>query len=258
MPVRGARFDRPLWLTRAAMSTGAPKVHVLDADPDLLEGLDPDEAALARRHAVAAVRRLDAGRWDAEAEFGAHRGMLGLLVLDGLLTREVTLGAEASVELLGAGDLLRPWDHDGGYGIPSVDAFFTVLEPVSLAILDEPFVAAVARWPSVTAAIVGRSGRRARWLAVRIGISQLHRVDARLLFLFWHLAERWGRATPEGIVLPLALTHERLGQLIGAQRQTVTTALGTLERRGLVIRRGGGSWLLHGETPEALGRLLQV
>ena len=28
-----------------------------------------------------------------------------------------------------------------------------------------------------------------------------------LLFLFWHLADRWGRVTKEGIVIPLKLTR---------------------------------------------------
>ena len=75
-------------------------------------------------------------------------------------------------------------------------------------------------------------------------ISQLHRVDRRLLALFWHLAERWGRMTADGVVLPMTLSHRMLGQLIGARRPTVPTALGELARRGDIRRCDDGTWLL--------------
>ena len=56
-------------------------------------------------------------------------------------------------------------------------------------------------------------------------ISQLVRVDRRLLALFWHLAERWGRVTGDGVLVPLTLSHRMLSQLVGARRPTVSTAL---------------------------------
>jgi len=49
--------------------------------------------------------------------------------------------------------------------------------------------------------------------------------------------------TPGGTVLPLALTHETLGALVGARRPTVTLALGDLSERGAVLRQGR-AWLL--------------
>jgi hypothetical protein len=60
------------------------------------------------------------------------------------------------------------------------------------------------------------------------------------------LAERWGRVTPDGVLLPLTLSHRMLGQLIGARRPTVSTALGALTRAGEVSRRMDGGWLLCG------------
>lgn len=238
------------------MPAGSQTVRVLEADPELAEGLDPESRATATRDAVARVQALRPGRWEAEAQYGRHIGFLGLLVLDGLLTREVSLGSQISVELLGPGDLLRPWDHDGGYDIPAVEVVFEVVEPTRLAVLDDRFEALIGRWPSIAAAIVGRLGRRSRWLAVRVAISQLHRVDTRLLFLLWHLAERWGRVAPEGIVVSLPLTHDRLGALVGARRPSVSTALAQLSERGLLSRRPDGDWVLTGDAPDALGRAL--
>lgn len=47
----------------------------------------------------------------------------------------------------------------------------------------------------------------------------------------WQLGDRFGHVTPEGIVLRLALTHELPGELVAAQRPSVTTALRSLEAR---------------------------
>jgi CRP-like cAMP-binding protein len=85
-----------------------------------------------------------------------------------------------------------------------------------------------------------------------MALSHLNRVDVRLLAFFWHLADRWGRVGPEGVIVPLRLTHRTLAQLVGAQRPSVTTALGALAGEGRVTRRDDGTWLLHGEPPADL------
>jgi hypothetical protein len=88
--------------------------------------------------------------------------------------------------------------------------------------------------------------KRSQRLAVTQAISQLNRVDQRLLTLFWHLAERWGRMTSDGVLIPLTISHRMLSQLIGARRPTVSTALGELTRAGEVRRLDNGTWLLTG------------
>ena len=78
---------------------------------------------------------------------------------------------------------------------------------------------------------------RLRRQALHRAVSQLPRVDERLLAMLWLLAERWGRVGPDGVVVELALTHELLGRLIGARRPTVTMAVGQLIEAGHVRRR---------------------
>jgi Crp-like helix-turn-helix domain len=89
-------------------------------------------------------------------------------------------------------------------------------------------------------------------------ISQLNRVEDRLITLFWHLAERWGRVAANGVALPLALPHRVLGELVGARRPTVSTALAELSRRGEVMRRHDGTWLLTGDAPAPIGNPVEV
>ena len=84
-------------------------------------------------------------------------------------------------------------------------------------------------------------------------ICQLPRVDQRVLALMWLLAESWGRVTPSGTTLPLSLTHDALGALIGARRPTVTLAMRELTERGAVIRQDQGYLLLEA-PPHSSGR----
>ena len=103
-----------------------------------------------------------------------------------------------------------------------------VLSRSRIALLDRRFAAQLAHFPEVNAAVFDRINERAMRLAVTQAISQLNRVDRGLLALFWHLAERWGRMTKDGVALPVTLSRRMLGQLIGARRPTVSTALGEL------------------------------
>jgi hypothetical protein len=85
--------------------------------------------------------------------------------------------------------------------------------------------------------------QQAERLTTQLVVCQLPRVDQRLLALMWLLAESWGRVTPAGTTLPLKLTHDALGALIGARRPTVTLALRDLSERGAIVRQDQG-WLL--------------
>ena len=75
-------------------------------------------------------------------------------------------------------------------------------------------------------------------------IAHLPRAEHRVLLGLWHLAGRWGHVTPEGTLLPLALSHDLLGQLTAARRSTVTLAANALESEGCIRRMDDGAWLL--------------
>jgi CRP/FNR family transcriptional regulator, cyclic AMP receptor protein len=222
---------------------------LLDLDPDLGQFLDAEARDAARRELLVPVRRLAAGPWDTTSLTVADPRHVGLLVLDGVLAREVLAADIVSTELLGAGEVLRPWEISPDPALLRVDVRWNVLSEARLAVLDRRMAQHLSDYPEITSQIVERLSRRSQRLAVAQAISQLNRVDQRLLTLFWHLAERWGRMTPDGIAVPLTLSHRLLGQLVGARRPTVSTALGELAAQGQVLRRTDGSWLLPGTPP---------
>jgi CRP/FNR family transcriptional regulator, cyclic AMP receptor protein len=220
---------------------------LLELDPDLGQLLPKDRLAAAQRELRVAVRTLDAGPWDVDRLSGASPEHLGLLIVDGVIAREVLVSDTISTELLGPGDVIRPWRIQAGSGLLQHEVRWNVLTRSRFALLDRRVGVELGRYPEVGAAIVDRVNERALRLGLTQAISQLNRVDRRLLALFWHLAERWGRMTSGGVALPMTLSHRMLGQLVGARRPTVSTALGELVKQGELARRDDGTWLLTGE-----------
>jgi CRP-like cAMP-binding protein len=220
---------------------------LLELDPDLGQLLSDERRAQAERELRVHVTALDVGEWDTKRLTDADPTHLGLLVLDGVLAREVLLGETVSTELLGPGDIVRPWLIHGEPELLHVVVRWNALSPVRLALLDRRIAALLGHYPEIGAVIADRLAERSFRLAVTQAISQLNRVDRRLLVLFWHLAERWGKVAPDGIAIPLVLSHRLIGELVGARRPTVSTAAGELARDGQLIRREDGTWLLTGD-----------
>jgi CRP/FNR family transcriptional regulator, cyclic AMP receptor protein len=219
---------------------------LLELDPDLGLLLAAERLQGAQRDLRVAVHTVDAGPWDVARLSGASPDHVGMLVLAGVLAREVLVSDTVSTELLGPGDVVRPWRVNDGSSLLQYQVRWSVLSRSRFALLDRRFGVELSRYPEVMVAVLDRVNERAQRLAVTQAISQLNRVDRRLLALFWHLAERWGRMTGEGVALPMTLSHRMLGQLVGARRPTVSTALGELAREGELKRRNDGTWLLTG------------
>lgn len=232
--------------------TGLARVSVLDAEPALAEGLDPRNVPAAARLAVAATWALSRGRWQSEPWMFDRRGNLGLLVLDGMIARQLLIGEMEAVELVGPGDVLRPWAEVDREMSQQVRESWIVTRRARLALLDRAFAVSVGPWPEIAANIADRVAMRMGWMALFSAIQGIRRVDERLLAVLWSYADRWGRVTPGGVVLELDLTHRLLAGVIGARRPSVTTALKALEASGAITRRRDHTWLLHGERPPIL------
>jgi CRP/FNR family cyclic AMP-dependent transcriptional regulator len=224
-------------------------IALLDADPDLADAIDEAELMRARTALVAPSMDVEAGPWEPEP---LADGGIGLLVIEGALLREVTAGDVGAMELLGPGDVLVPQPDEAVADFVEAAVQWFALLPAQFAVLDAEVVQRLSQWPGVLATVIRRMAERSARQAVVQAICHNPRVDVRLRELFWHLAERWGRVTAGGVVLPLRLTHEALARLVGAQRPTVSTALKGLHDTGEVTRRGDGAWVLLPENSDRL------
>jgi CRP/FNR family cyclic AMP-dependent transcriptional regulator len=228
-------------------------VRVLERDPELGLRVPAEHIAQAQATLVAPVRWFERGVWEAPDDYGP--GHLGFLILEGLLARDVILAGTKCTELLGPGDVVQPAATVREDSLVRYHVLWEVLEPVKVAVLDEHLSRLLAEWPQVMRVLLERALRRSLRFSVHAALLQLSPVETRLLYLFWFLAERWGRVTSSGVVLRLRLSHQVLGQLVGCRRASVTTALQRIEESGLIARRNDRTWLLCGSPPNELTQM---
>jgi CRP-like cAMP-binding protein len=164
----------------------------------------------------------------------------------------VRLAGRGSSELLGAGDVVRPWQDDGSLASMPAETAWRALQPTRVAVLDDEFLRMVQRHPSVVTELLARVVQRCHALAARLAIAQMPHLDCRLIALFWHLADRWGRVEPGRVTLHLPLSHAVLADLVCAQRPSVSVALKHLIADERLGRTAAGGWALYGPPSAAL------
>jgi CRP/FNR family cyclic AMP-dependent transcriptional regulator len=224
-------------------------VSVLDLDAGLAAIIPPEQLQAARQATAATLIRAPAGPWAAAQNADRAKDGYGLLMIEGLLIRRVGVEGRYGAELLGPGDLLRPWQRDADDGgTLSLQWTWRVAAPARLAVLDPRWTHRAAAYPQLGAELAGRALARSLRLVVGMAVAQQPRLDVRLWMLFWELADRWGKVRADGVYVELPLTHEILSHLAGARRPSVSAALTRLASDGR-LRREGQRWILSGEPP---------
>jgi CRP/FNR family transcriptional regulator, cyclic AMP receptor protein len=232
---------------------GSPRIcHVLIEDSDLAEAIPIERRDEAIEACTAPVLTVSSGPWHNDSPMPPDG--IGLLVIEGLVLRRLSIDGRFAVEMLGECDLLRPSQPDDQQTLP-LKSGWSVLEPMRVAVLDGQFTRKLGEYPELAGRLFERAIRRSRRLVVNIAIIHQARVDDRLHLLFWHFAGRWGRVRGDGVLLPFRLTHSVLADLVAARRPTVTSALSDLNKRGIVRPMDEG-WLLTGEPPSEIESLL--
>jgi CRP/FNR family cyclic AMP-dependent transcriptional regulator len=220
-------------------------ICLLQADAGLRRAIPAADQRLAERVLTAPRCTLTPGMDVAGQLATGGQEPFGALLVDGFVARESTVAGDVSAELLGPGDIVRPWRVSES-AVPCTTRWAVPAGAVA-AVLDGRFLMAARRWPELAAVVRERLADQLDAAATRAAIIGLRRVDQRLLAMFWLLADRWGRVHPEGVVVDLPVTHQFLGRLVAARRSTVTLAMKELADEGLLNRSGRGRWTLaHG------------
>ena len=235
---RGAQRGPLRWPRHPRLAGDAPEsialyTYLLDADGEIAEEFDLRARIAARQLATARVLQVGVGSCDLSPWFDAAGEGLGLLILDGLVALEIRVGGRTAAELVGPGDLLQPLGPATDHLVMRTCGW-RVLRPTRLAVLDGDFAERVRAFPQITRILARRACRRPLELDVLRAITSQPRLDVRLVLLLWHLAARWGRVEPSGVRLSLPLTHRLLGQLVAAERPSISHALKRLAQAGLV------------------------
>lgn len=225
---------------------GAKKTFpLLELDPALGTGLEGDARQKATTQLRAPLLVLERGEWDPPRLLEESRP-LGLLVISGLIVRHVEVAGARCAELLGAGDLIRPWQEDAA---SFVSTRWQVLTRIQAALLTAGLSSRLCSYPPLVENLLERAIQRSRSLVVHSAIDNVVRLKDRLRLLFWHLAERWGKVERDGVIVPLPLTHQMLAELVGARRPSVSLALRELAEAGTLTKLAGRGWRLTGSPP---------
>lgn len=232
----------------------ASSIRLADLDQDLLWPLTEAEQEETKRVSLPVV---------AVSERTPDLGMLlrsanafGAIVLEGMLQHHMRISEQPGLRLLGPGDIAAAGAAPSPMVLAGSD--WRATARTRIVLLGEEFLVAVKRWPGLVASLQVRMAEQIERLSTQLAICQQPRVEDRVLAMLWLLAETWGRVTPTGTTLPLSLTHEALGALVGARRPTVTLALGGLAERGAVVHQDRG-WLLLLEPPaQAVGEIPDI
>jgi hypothetical protein len=227
--------------------TASRSVCLHDVDPDVARAIPEKDRPLGRRALTMPEMVVEAG---AQVTCDVS-DVLGLLVVEGTLWREVRVARGAAPQLLARGSVLLCEPPPGELLAPTEST--VALAATRLAVLDRRFMLAATRWPGVLSVFHERLAEQQRDLAIQIAIAHLPRVDERVNLLLWHLAERWGKMRGDGVHLPLKLTHASLGRFVGARRPTVSLAVAQLRDRGVLDRADDGTWILLGDPPSSNG-----
>jgi CRP-like cAMP-binding protein len=233
----------------ARFTPDARTICLLDVDAAFGQDMPEEDLPQARRALVMPTAQVPGGHFDLAGVAARHGARALLLVLSGTLARDVRVLDRTTTQLFGPGDVLAAETTDGE--CLSCQVTFHAEQPARVALLGERFHAAARVWPSLSAIIQQRLALQSRRLAIQAAILALPRVESRVLAILWHLAETFGSVRPDGVLVPLPLTHERLGRLVGAQRPTVTLALRRLGEAGDALRVAEG-WMLRAGSADQL------
>ena len=217
-------------------------IRLLDAEPSLARGIERRELDAAREKLIAEVRKVDPGEWEDARKKPASPLFLGYLILEGAFTREILVSSRPSIELLGPGDLIRPWVVPRALDVMHVTDQWSLLSTGHVAVIGEDFHQQAQAYPSILTVLMDRVVARARWLGFQVALSQLTRIDHRLLLTFRYVAERWGVEQQQGVRIPIRLSHRSIAALIGARRPKVSAEITNLTEQGLIEQAQDGSW----------------
>jgi hypothetical protein len=218
-------------------------IALIDVDPQLGAELDSDVREAARRSLIAVTSEVPSGAWEEPPAGYGPGNAYGVLVVAGFMLRTVTIGERTTAQLFGPGDIMQSWPGEDLPSPVTVEVTWAALSPAVLARLDDRLISIAARWPSVLRRLAWRVSSVAGRVSLQVAIARVPRLEERLLLLFWGLAERWGAMTPNGMLLPIGLTHESIAAMTAASRPPVSGALSHLSREGLLCRVPQG-WLL--------------
>jgi methanogenic corrinoid protein MtbC1 len=162
--------------------------------------------------------------------------------------KEYTLlpdGRACVYRVLGAGGLTGATAYLLGHDHDTITQALD--ETIVLALRPSEFDDLLARNPRFTSLLLKKLAQSAQSADNKARDVGFLDVQQRVMRSLLSLAEQHGIATERGLEIPTELTHEDIGELVAANRSTITVLLNKLQKQGLIWKRGR-HWVVI--TPE--------
>ncbi len=195
---------------------------------DIFSGLGDEEYGIIDRDSTSLLlrkRQLLPYRGTAQqAVYFVKKGSLKLV-------RTTPDGHEVIIDILGPSTLFGELAGSDDAGEVTAEA----LEETLLCMMRrDNFDRLMAAVPTLGMRITKLTGLRLRKIQTRLVDMLYATVEARLATTLLGLAAEFGVSRPDGVLLNLRLTHSDFAALIASSRETVSSVLNTLCRRGVI------------------------
>ena len=193
----------------------------------LFTALD-EAAALSLRASMDTVKIAKGSILFKEGDDGEHL----YVIIDGKLKLGTSSGdgRENLLSILGPGEMFGELSlFDPG---PRTSTATAVTDAKLLSLSHEKVIPWLKQNPEVSLQLLTRLSQRLRRTNEAVGDLVFSDVPGRVAKALIDLGDRFGKTTPEGLLVNHDLTQEELAQLVGASRETVNKALADFAGRG--------------------------
>jgi CRP-like cAMP-binding protein len=193
----------------------------------LFTALD-EAAAVSLRASMDTVKIAKGSILFKEGDDGEHL----YVIVDGKLKLGTSSGdgRENLLSILGPGEMFGELSlFDPG---PRTSTATAVTDAKLLSLSHEKVIPWLKQNPEVSLQLLTRLSQRLRRTNEAVGDLVFSDVPGRVAKALIDLGDRFGKTTPEGLLVNHDLTQEELAQLVGASRETVNKALADFAGRG--------------------------
>ena len=193
----------------------------------LFTALD-EAAAVSLRASMDTVKIAKGSILFKEGDDGEHL----YVIIDGKLKLGTSSGdgRENLLSILGPGEMFGELSlFDPG---PRTSTATAVTDAKLLSLSHEKVIPWLKQNPDVSLQLLTRLSQRLRRTNEAVGDLVFSDVPGRVAKALIDLGDRFGKTTPEGLLVNHDLTQEELAQLVGASRETVNKALADFAGRG--------------------------
>ena len=124
---------------------------------------------------------------------------------------------------------------DGG----TAPATVTAVVATTILFIDERDFSSLLDNTRVNGAVLKMLCTRCREAWAQISVLAFHHADARIRAVLYHLCQKHGVRTAQGVKIDLQITHRELAEMAGISRETATRVLGQLQNEGVLVSQKG-------------------